>query len=373
MTHALVIGKFYPPHAGHHHLVRTAAAAADRVTVVVMSSSVETIPQADRVAWLRAEHAADSGVRVVGVTDDLPVDYDDPEVWAGHVALMEAALAADVLAGRRPVAEAAVDVVVTSEPYGAELARRFGARHLAVDLDRARHPVSGTAVRADPVGSWGSLAPATRAGLALRVVVLGAESTGTTTLSRALADALRARGGVWAATGWVPEYGRAYTEGKLDVARVLAARAGRQRPAVEDLVWTPEDFVAVARRQRDDEDAAAAAGSPVLVCDTDAFATGVWFTRYVGGRHAEVEAVGDSREHALYLLTDHLGVPFEQDGWRDGEHLREWMTGEFVDRLEETGRPWRWSRGPLERRLADALDAVDELLVRSWRFAAPLG
>ena len=26
--HGLVIGKFYPPHAGHHHLVRMAAAQA---------------------------------------------------------------------------------------------------------------------------------------------------------------------------------------------------------------------------------------------------------------------------------------------------------------------------------------------------------
>ncbi|MFN8077754.1 MAG: AAA family ATPase [Kineosporiaceae bacterium] len=371
MTHALVIGKFLPPHAGHHHLVRSALAAADRVSVVVMAASTETIPLADRVAWLRAEHAGEP-VRVLGVTDDLPVDYDDPDVWAGHVALMEAALAADVAVRRRPAVEALVDVVATSEAYGPELARRFGARHLAVDPPRLRHPVSGTAVRADVVGQWGHLAPATRAGLALRVVVLGAESTGTTTLSKALAEALRARGGVWAATAWVPEFGREHTVVKLEVARALAVRAGRAQPTVADLVWTPEDFLAVAAQQRDDEDTAAAGGSPVLVCDTDAFATGVWFTRYVGGRNRQVEAVGDSRSHALYLLTDHEGVPFEQDGWRDGEHLRPWMTREFADRLEASGRCWRWSRGPHEQRLAEALEAVDSL-VRGGRHLAPVG
>jgi len=34
--HGLVIGKFYPPHAGHHLLVRTAARACERVTVIVL-------------------------------------------------------------------------------------------------------------------------------------------------------------------------------------------------------------------------------------------------------------------------------------------------------------------------------------------------
>lgn len=51
--HALVIGKFYPPHRGHHHLVRSAARIADRVTVVVMASAAESIPLADRASWMR--------------------------------------------------------------------------------------------------------------------------------------------------------------------------------------------------------------------------------------------------------------------------------------------------------------------------------
>jgi HTH-type transcriptional regulator, transcriptional repressor of NAD biosynthesis genes len=369
--HGLVIGKFYPPHAGHHHLIDVAASQCRRVSVVVMASSVETIPLADRVAWLEETHASMPHVRILGVTDDVAVDYDDPAVWEAHVALMDAALAADTLATGQPASAACVDVVFTSEPYGDELGRRFGARHVAVDPERVRHPVSGRAVRDNVVGNWEHLAPATRAGLALRVVLVGAESTGTTTVARALAECVRSRGGVWNDTGWVEEYGRDYTVGKLDVARVLAARAGRPEPTVEYLVWTPEDFIAIARRQVELEDAAAGIGSPLVVCDTDAFATGVWFTRYVGGRHAGVEAIGDSRRHALYLLTDHEGVPFEQDGWRDGEHLREWMTEEFIARLDETGRPWLMLSGSLESRVRRALDACDSLLATGWSFAEP--
>ncbi|MFD7877967.1 adenylyltransferase/cytidyltransferase family protein, partial [Streptomyces sp. NPDC059766] len=45
--HGLVLGKFYPPHAGHHHLVRTALTQCDRLTVLVCAASVESLPRAD--------------------------------------------------------------------------------------------------------------------------------------------------------------------------------------------------------------------------------------------------------------------------------------------------------------------------------------
>ena len=38
--HGLVVGKFYPPHAGHHLLIRAAAAACDRVSVVAMEARI---------------------------------------------------------------------------------------------------------------------------------------------------------------------------------------------------------------------------------------------------------------------------------------------------------------------------------------------
>lgn len=380
--HGLVIGKFYPPHAGHHLLIDTAARACARVTVVVMAATHEGISLQQRLDVLRAVHsrserahhgASAAAVEIVGVTDDYPVDYDSDQVWDSHVGLIRAALGrATVLAGRHPAA-AAVDAVFSSEDYGQELARRLGARHLLVDLERRIAPVSGTAVRADLIHGWEYLAGPTKALLARRVVVLGAESTGTSTLAADLAEALRARGGSFACTGLVGEYGRDYTWGRLAAAAALADRARQPRPGIDGLVWTAEDFVAIATRQLALEDAAAAAGSPVLVCDTDAFATGVWFTRYLGGRSRAVETIGEARDHHLYLLTDHEGVPFVQDGIRDGEHLRTWMTEEFDARLRTTGRRFLRLAGTREQRLAAALAAVDALLAEGPQLPDPLG
>ncbi|MFB7465698.1 AAA family ATPase [Streptomyces sp. NPDC056224] len=350
--HGLVLGKFYPPHAGHHHLVRTAQDQCERLTVLVCAASVESVPLADRVAWMREAHPA---AEVVGAVDDIPVDLHDPAIWEAHMAVFRGAVPGPV------------DAVFTSEEYGSELARRFGAEEVLVDPERTLFPVSGTAVRGDPVGSWEFLGPAVRAALTRRVVVLGAESTGTTTLSRALADHYRRRGGVWAGTGWVAEYGRRYSEEKL-----AAARAADPAASWADISFTSEEFPLIARHQDADEEQAARLGSPVLFCDTDSFATGIWHERYMDGRNAEVERIADRTRRDLYLLTDHADVPFEDDGLRDGPHLRPWMTERFREELERTGRRYLVVRGDRAARLEAAVRAVDGLLAEGWHFTDPL-
>ncbi|GAB3958004.1 nicotinamide-nucleotide adenylyltransferase [Actinoallomurus acanthiterrae] len=388
--HGLVIGKFYPPHAGHHHLIDTAAGACERVTVVVAASTAESIPLALRTAWLRERHPQPH-VEIVPVVDDVEVDYDSEEIWAAHVAAFQTGLAAasgqgvgavagqgvgtgfgqgvEVVAGQGVGAldRPPVDAVFSSEEYGPELARRFAAAHVPVDPPRGRFPVSGTAVRSDPVACWQWLSPAVRAYLARRVVIVGAESSGTTTLSRALAAHYSARGGVWAATRWVPEYGRLYCEEKLAVAR----RTDPDR-WIGDLPWASEEFTLIAERHLALEDAAARSGSPLLICDTDAFATSLWHERYLGALSPDAERVHARTRHDLWILTDTAGVPFEQDGWRDGESIRERMSERFREELDRRGLPYVVVTGPHEDRLAAAATEIDALLEKGWTFADPL-
>jgi HTH-type transcriptional regulator, transcriptional repressor of NAD biosynthesis genes len=364
--HGLVIGKFYPPHAGHHFVIRSAAEVCERVTVVVMASEVESIPLGARVEWIRRQHAWRDGVGVVGMVDNLEVDYDSEVAWAGHVALMREAVRAGAHGGVK------VDAVFTSEAYGAELARRFDAADVRLDVARATYGVSGTKVREDPIAAWSALEPPVRGWFAKRVVVLGAESTGTTTLSLDLADALRARGGPHALTRWVAEYGRELTVRKLAVARALAGLRGLEEPTVFDLEWCDADFEAAAVRQCADEDAAAEAGGPVLVCDTDALATTVWQERYRGRMTDAVwEVAQGMRPRALYILTDHVGVGFDDDGLRDGEHLRSWMTGRFREVLTGVGANWIEVQGDRASRLDQAMAGVDRVLAEGWGLAAP--
>lgn len=190
-----------------------------------------------------------------------------------------------------------------------------------------------------------------------RIVLVGSESTGKTTLARQLVEAFRGRGGDWADTRWVPEYGREYTE-RL-VARQGAVAAEGEAASAQ---WSAADFAVIAREQQRLEDAAAASTrSPVLICDTDAFATQVWERRYLGpGSTAALDAVPVLPPRAIYLVADVRGVPFEQDGIRDGEDVREAMQGWFVEGLEARGERWALVTGDQRERLVHSIRLVDE-------------
>jgi nicotinamide riboside kinase len=155
--------------------------------------------------------------------------------------------------------------------------------------------------------------------------------------------------------------------GGEDYANELAAKTGT---GMDDLVWTTEHFANIAHQQTRLENAAALA-CPLVIADTDAFATSIWERRYVGEHsHGTAEAAGPLLpRHDLYLVTDHLGVPFEQDGWRDGEGIRTEMTEWFVDGLTERRLPWVLLRGAPDERLSYAIEAVEPLLERRLNFS----
>jgi NadR type nicotinamide-nucleotide adenylyltransferase len=359
-AHGLIIGKFYPPHRGHHEVIRAAAGRCDRLTVLVMAAAAESIPLTDRVDWLRAEHADDPRIRVIGVCCDAPLDLGDRAVWAAQVAVMQATLRVD------PIAAAAgpVDLVVGGDDYVTQLAGWFDAASLVLP----RPGWSGTAVRADLAGCWNLLAPATRVGLVTTVVIVGAESTGTTSVARALAEHYATRGGGWATTRWVPEYGREYTEAKW-----AAERVHRPGLTLDEMVWDASDFDAVAVEQTRREELAARTGSPLLVCDTDAFATAIWERRYLAAAARADQPWTRVPPRAVYLVTDHVGVPWEDDGLREGDlAVRAAMTGWFTDALTTAGQSWVLLTGSLADKVRLAVRTVDGLLERRTRFAAPL-
>ncbi|HEY4267758.1 MAG TPA: AAA family ATPase [Galbitalea sp.] len=357
-TEGLVIGKFYPPHLGHVALIERAALEADRVTAIVMASASESIPLADRVAWLVAAVAHLPGVRVIGTRDDAPVKYDSEIAWIAQTAQMQVVL--------RQLGVTRLDAVVSSEPYGVELAARLGARAVMHDQNRVGVSISGTAVRADPVGTWSMLPEATRLGWAVRIVLVGGESTGTTTLTEDLQAHYRATG--YPGVLPVPEYGREFTYELHRRSVAEAERTGMPIPGSDQLVWLPEYFSEIAFEQTKREDAAALA-APLVIADTDALATTLWERRYVGaGSIASATAFEALPRRDLYIVTDHVEVPFEQDGWRDGEHIREQMTDWFLDAVQAGGWSWMLLRGSREQRLAYAIEAIDTILATRLRF-----
>lgn len=328
--HGLVVGKFYPPHVGHELLIRRAAEKCLRVTVVVAASTKESLSLGDRVEWLAWSVADLPHVAVVGRPDGHPIDYQDDAIWRLHMEVFRAAVS-------ESSPGVPVDVVFSGEDYGDELARRFGAAHVRVDRS-----TSATSIRADLKVKWLELVPAAREGLARRIVVLGAESTGTTTLAIDLAHATGA--------GFVPEFGRTFSAAKLARARESVPEVG-----LNSLTWTSAEFTWIASRQQE-EIRQVARRHPVVIADTDALATSVWHERYVGGQHEPSLELARRNPPHLYVLTSEVGVAFEDDGLRDGEHVRESMSSCFREALEATGVPWLEVSGAPAMRVARVLE-----------------
>ena len=317
----LVIGKFYPPHRGHKLLIDEAVVQSERAVVIVCGKPTDTIPGELRAQWLQEIHPT---VQVMVIDDHY--DENDSRVWAENTLRW---------LGRAP------DAVFTSEDYGDRYAELMGSKHIGVNKARGRVPISGTAIRNDPYANWDFIEPPVRSWFAKRVCVVGAESTGTTTLAQALADKFQ--------TNWVEEYGREYSAEKL---------------ARNEAEWNTDEFAMIAREQTQREDEAARQANRVLICDTNAFATVLWHRRYIGSHSAVVEEIARHGKCDLYLLTG-AEIPFVQDGLRDGEHIRQEMHRWFEVALAAQSVSWKILRGSHERRLQEAIRATASLFENS--------
>lgn len=311
----VVIGKFYPPHRGHHLLIDTAMAHCERTSVLVCWKPEQTVPISVRMECLREEHP---GAEIIAVADTLAAD--DTCGWAEYT---------------MQILGAAPDAVFTSEEYGDPYAKAMGSQHIMVDQQRVTVPCSGTIMRTNPLDNLEFLAPRMRAYYIKRICIVGAESTGTTTMAQALAEHYH--------TTCVPEYGREYSEIKM--AKDYTGE------------WESEEFIHIAHEQARREDQAARIANRVLICDTDPFATTLWHLRYTGKRNSELEKIAQARNYSLYLLTGDE-IPFVQDGLRDGEHIRHAMHQQFINELTTSGRRWELLNGSHPERLARAITLI---------------
>ena len=315
MTTALVVGKFAPLHRGHQDMIEAAAEMSDHLVVLCWARPDFTFADSEtRAAWIRTLYP--------NTTVIVPADPSEDDA-PGEV---HRDFCANVLAAEG----ISIDLVVSAEDYGDPLAERLGAIHHR--LDRTERGISGTMVRADPHGCAEHLDPLVYASFVKKVVLLGAESTGKSTLAKALAERF--------GTAWVHEYGREYYE----------LRGGR---------LNLEDYVEIARVHRSREDEAARSAREWLFVDTNALTTMMFSHLYDRDSLDELRllAAECADRYALTLVCDD-DIAFEQDGWRDTDDWRGRMQGLVLADLAVREIPYVVVSGDLEQRLATATAAL---------------
>lgn len=263
MKRGFLLGKFLPPHAGHLFLCRTAAALVDELTILVCTLEREPIPGGLRFDWMQR---LNPGARVIHLTDDVPQEpKDHPDFWIIWRSLC------------RDAHPEPVDLVFGSEDYVVRLAQELDAEPVVVDPDREAFPVSGTAIRTAPRENWRFIPGPVRPYYQMRICLFGPESTGKTTLARALAARFD--------TLHVPEYGRSYDRFRGETQ------------------WTGADFRTIARRHAAMREILASEAGPLLFEDTDPLLTSVWQQILTHTRPDWADEV-PLADHYLLLMDD---------------------------------------------------------------------
>jgi HTH-type transcriptional regulator, transcriptional repressor of NAD biosynthesis genes len=388
-TTGLVVGKFAPFHYGHKFVIDTALEKMDGVIVLVYSNpDFPNMPSHVRANWIRDIYK-NRAVYVCIPENPPPNDADDFTQREFVKNWLEQHHTTLPFGSKKWI-----DVVYGSDDYIPGFAEHLGASHYIVDAKRSKYNLSGTETREymkllennaglNEDGIWlfnekgfydFSYCPelVTRE---LRwwiepikkVVFLGAESTGKSTLTEAIAKEFE--------MPFVAEYGREYYEkkgGELTLEDYLIIAKEHRRLEAEATVALAKKLGRFIDKNSSSLPNIDSRG--YVFIDTNAITTLFFSYYYNQGGSAELHHLANdckNRYHHVFVCAD--DIPFTQDGWRDNEVWRGRMQGMVLHDLESRGIHYTVVTGSLEQRIRQVKSVLAGELLTIKSSAKQLG
>jgi NadR type nicotinamide-nucleotide adenylyltransferase len=180
-----------------------------------------------------------------------------------------------------------------------------------------------------------------------KVVIIGPESTGKSSLCEQLANHYK--------TNWVPEYAREYLlkNGMNYTYEDLLVIAKGQLQLEDNLIPHPQGSASLSP---------AGSSGPLTFIDTDMYVMKVWCEYVFNKCHKFILDAITKRKYDLYLLCN-TDLPWVKDELREYPNLaeRERLFKIYKDCMVNQSTPWTIIEGNHKTRLLKAVEAVDIL------------
>lgn len=325
MIKAFVFGKFLPFHKGHEAMIQFALMHCNWLTVLVCASDTENIPGAVRKSWI--ERAFQQEARLeVKVFDYSEKELPNSSASSESISAIWAAIFKLQFPG--------YSMVVTSEPYGTFVANEMGIQHIPFDLAKTKIPVSATSIRNHLIDNWNYLPASVKPYYAIKVAVLGTESTGKTTLTEKLCS--------YFGCSIVSEAGRNIIDDSNE--------------------FCFEDLTLVAKEHAKRIDTAVAGNHALIIMDTDIYITKS-YAGFIFEKQLEVStAIMESNKAQLYLYLNN-DVDYFQDGTRLSEADRNLLDLSHRKTLQEHQIKFKEINGNWDKRFLSAVAHINNLIV----------
>jgi HTH-type transcriptional repressor of NAD biosynthesis genes len=206
-------------------------------------------------------------------------------------------------------------------------------QHIAFDIPKKLYPVSATAVRNDVFNNWQYVPDSVKPDLLLKVVILGTECTGKTTLTEKLAKYFNC--------SFVSEAGR-------DII------ANSNSFNIDDLYF-------VAKEHAERIDKSILADSPLVIIDTDIHTTKS-YSRFTFEKELEINSdIYNSNRANLYLYLNN-DVKYLQDGTRLSEAERNLLDLSHRQVLKDHNIEHVEVKGNWDERFEKAVEQIKRLI-----------
>lgn len=316
----LTLGKFAPFHKGHQYLVETALAEVDRLYVLIYHTDLTTVPLQVRAAWIKALYPE---VTIIEAWDGPEGYGDTPEIKK---------VQEDYIL--KKLGDIKISHFYSSEFYGDHVSKALGAIDRRVDEPRSFVPISGTRVRAKLFQSRKYLSDLVYRDLIIKVCLLGAPSTGKSTLAKALAQHFN--------TASMPEYGAEYWQANQVDRRITLGQ-----------------FEEIAPEHLRREDELLLQANTYLFSDTCPITTYVFARDYHGTAGPVLTRLAREAEkrYDLFFLCD-TDIPYDDTWDRSGDQKRQWFQQQIMGDLAQRRIPYCVLSGTLEERIARVAEVL---------------